>query len=89
MTWAKVTMGAHLCRAFNVSFHNKAAKAETSLTGSCLSQHGPALLRKALRILPFKLCRKSPAQAEASAGGEWVDSEEKWKSLLGDFPGAV
>lgn len=88
MTWAKVTLGAvtHLCRAF-VSLHNKVA--QTSLTRSCLSQHGPALLRKAPRILPFKLCRKSPAQAEALAGGEWVDSEEKWKWLLSDFPGAV
>lgn len=64
---------------FITSFHNKAA--ETSLARTRLSQHGLTVLRKAPRILPFKLSRKSPAQA----GGEWVDSEEKWKWLLGDF----
>lgn len=38
----QVALGAntHLCLcAFNISFHNKAPKAETSLTRTCLSQH--------------------------------------------------
>lgn len=43
----QVTLGAdtHLGCAFNISFHNKAA--ETSLTRTLLSQHSPALPRKA------------------------------------------